>query len=91
MTIGFDAAAYRVTETDSIISRPVSVSVQSGSLAKDVVVTVQTMDGSATGGRSSDYTCHIHTCTCILHICLYIILLYAFLSNLTAVMVMRDS
>ena len=30
------------------------------------VVTVQTMDGSATGGRSSDYTinpCHIRTCT----------------------------
>ena len=56
MTIGFNAAAYRVTETDSIISRPVSVSVQSGSLARDVVVTVQTMNGSATGGRSSDYT-----------------------------------
>ena len=52
--IGYDAAAYRVTETDRTISRPVSVSVQSGSLSRNVVVTVQTMDGSATGGRSSD-------------------------------------
>ena len=54
VTIGYDAAAYRVTETDRTISRPVSVSVQSGSLSRNVVVTVQTMDGSATGGRSSD-------------------------------------
>ena len=76
MTIGFDAAAYRVSETDNNISRPVSVSVQSGSLARNVIVTVQTMDDSATGGSSSDYTinpCNIRTCTCILHICLYII------------------
>ena len=49
-TIGFDATAYTFTETDSTVSRSVSVSVQSGSLARDVVVTVQTMDGSATGG-----------------------------------------
>ena len=49
--IGFDAAAYRVTETDRTISKPVSVSVQSGSLTRDVVVTIQTMDGSATGGN----------------------------------------
>ena len=68
VTIGFDAAGYTVTETDNTISRPVSVSVQSGSLARNVVVTVQTMDDSATGGGSSD----IRTCTCILHICLYI-------------------
>ena len=49
-TIGFDATAYTFTETDSTVSRSVSVSVQSGSLARDVAVTVQTMDGSATGG-----------------------------------------
>ena len=49
-TIGFDATAYTFTETDSTVSRSVSVSVQSGSLARDVVVTIQTMDGTATGG-----------------------------------------
>jgi len=58
VTIGFDATAYTFTETDSTVSRSVSVSVQSGSLARDVVVTVQTMDGTATGGFS--YT-HTHT------------------------------
>ena len=47
--IGFDAAAYMVTETVSTISRPVVVSLQSGSLSRDVVVTAQTMDGSAIG------------------------------------------
>ena len=47
VTIGFDAAAYNVTETD--ISVSVGVSVQgSTTLARDVVVTVQTMDGTAT-------------------------------------------
>ena len=50
MTIGFDSVTYTFTETDGIAS--VSVSVQSGSLARDVVVTVQTMDGTATGGLS---------------------------------------
>ena len=50
VTIGFDAAAYTFTETNSTVSSSVSVSVQSGSLARDVVVTVQTMDGTATGG-----------------------------------------
>ena len=49
VTIGFDAATYTFTETDSTDSRPVSVSVQSGSLARDVVVTVQTVDGTAIG------------------------------------------
>ena len=57
VTIGFDAAAYMVTETDSTISKPVSVSVQSGSLTRDVVVTVQTMDGSARGRT----VCHTQT------------------------------
>ena len=47
--IGFDATAYLFIETNSTVSRSVSVSVQSDSLARDVVVTVQTMDGSATG------------------------------------------
>ena len=51
VTIGFDAAAYTFTETDRTVSRSVSASVQSGSLARDVVVTVQTVDGSATGGN----------------------------------------
>ena len=51
VTIGFDATAYTFTETDSTVSRSVRVSVQSGSLARDVVVTVQTMDGTATGGN----------------------------------------
>ena len=46
-----NVAAYTFTETDSTVSRPVRVSVQSGSLARDVVVTVQTMDGTATGGN----------------------------------------
>ena len=50
VTIGFDASAYTFTESDSTVSRSVSVSVRSGSLARNVVVTVQTMDGSATGG-----------------------------------------
>ena len=54
VTIGFDATAYTFTETDSTVSRSVSVSVQSGSLARDVVVTVQTVDGSATGGPLID-------------------------------------
>ena len=49
VTIGFDAATYTFTETDSTVSRSVSVSVQSGSLTRDVVVTVQTVDGTAAG------------------------------------------
>ena len=51
MTIGFDVAAYIVTENPSSVS--VSVSVQSGFPARDVVVTVQTVDGTATGGDHS--------------------------------------
>ena len=49
VVIGFNTTAYTFTETDSTVSRSVSVSVQSGSLASNVVVTVQTMDDSATG------------------------------------------
>ena len=52
VTIGFDAATYTISETDSTVSRSVSVSVQSGSLARDVVVTVETVDDTATGGLS---------------------------------------
>ena len=48
--IGFDAANYTFTETDGTASRPVSVSVQHGSLDRDVVVTIQTLDNTATGG-----------------------------------------
>ena len=50
VTIGFDATAYTFTETDSTVSSSVSVSVQgSNTLARDVVLTVWTMDGTATG------------------------------------------
>ena len=62
VTIGFDAATYTFTETDGTVSRSVSVSVQSGSLARDVVVTVQTADGTATGGA----LIHTHSlCRCV--------------------------
>ena len=71
MTIGFDATAYTFTETDSTVSRSVSVSVQgSSTLARDVVVTVQTMDGTATGGgliHTQSLLNHINPC----HIHLY--------------------
>ena len=50
VTVGFNATAYTFTETDSSVSRSVIVSVRSGSLARNAVVTVQTVDGSATGG-----------------------------------------
>ena len=64
MTIGFDSAAYTITETDSTVSRSVSVSVQSGTtLARGVVVTVQTVDGTARGGT----LIHRH-CTCVIHV-----------------------
>ena len=46
VTIGFNATAYTVTEGSSV---SVSVSVLSGTLARDVVVTVQTGDDTATG------------------------------------------
>ena len=61
VTIGFDATAYTITEPDSSVSRSVSVSVQgSTTLARDVVVTVQTMDGTATGRGPGDLSHHIH-------------------------------
>ena len=53
--IGFDTTSYTITESANSVS--VSVSVQGGSLARDVVVTVETMDGTATGGALS----HIQT------------------------------
>jgi len=46
VTIGFNDTTYNVTEGGSV---SVSVSVQSGTLARDVVVTLQTMNGTATG------------------------------------------
>ena len=50
-TIGFDATAYTSTETDSTVSRSVTVSAQGSTiLARGVVVTMQTVDGTATGG-----------------------------------------
>ena len=48
VTIGFNAVAYTVTEGGSV---SVGVAVQSGTLARDVVVTLQTIDGSATGSK----------------------------------------
>ena len=67
VTIGFDVTAYTFTETDSTVSRSVSVSVQGrNTLARDVVVTVQTMDATATGrGPFTSHTSHVHRhCTC---------------------------
>ena len=46
VTIGFDPAAYTVTEGAGNVS--VTVDVQ-GSLARDVVVTLSTVDGTAMG------------------------------------------
>jgi len=51
VTIGFNDTTYNVTEGGNV---SVSVSVQSGTLARDVVVTLQTMNGTATA--PSDYT-----------------------------------
>ena len=49
VTIGFDATIYTITEIATSVS--VSVSVQGNTtLARDVVLTVQTMDDTATGG-----------------------------------------
>ena len=63
VTIGFDATSYTITESTTSVS--VSVSVQgSTTLARDVVLTVETMDGTATGGAlwhtQTLYTCHSH-------------------------------
>ena len=62
MTIGFSEATYTFTETDGAISTSVTVSVQgSTTLARDVVVTVQTVDGTATGAWGSlTYTDIVH-------------------------------
>ena len=46
ITIGFNDTSYAVTEGGSV---GVSVSVLSGPLTRDVVVTLQTADGTATG------------------------------------------
>ena len=57
VTIGFDAATYTFNETDGTVSRPVRVSVQgSNTLERDVVVIVQTADGTATGEALFSYT-----------------------------------
>ena len=59
VTIGFDATAYTFTETDSTVS--VTVSVQgSTTLARDVVLTVWTMDATATGRGPGNLSHHIH-------------------------------
>jgi len=47
VTIGFNQSTYTVTEGVSSVS--VMVDVQ-GSLARDVVVTLSTVDGTAVGG-----------------------------------------
>ena len=65
VTIGFDAATYTFNETDGTVSRPVRVSVQgSNTLERDVVVTVQTADGTATGGALFHTQRH---CRCVVH------------------------
>ena len=46
VTIGFDPAAYTITEGAGSVS--VTVNVQ-GSLARDVVVTLSSVDGTAMG------------------------------------------
>ena len=51
ITIGFNDTAYTVTEGGSA---SVSVSVLSGTLARDVVVTLQTEDGTATGRAANE-------------------------------------
>ena len=62
MTIGFDVASYTITESTTSVS--VSVSVQSGTtLARDVVLTVETMDSTATG----EALIHRH-CTRVIHV-----------------------
>ena len=71
VTVGFDATSYTITEIATSVS--VSVSVQSGTtLARDVVLTVETMDGTATGGALSHtqtlYTCHSHFISLQLHL-----------------------
>jgi len=58
VTIGFDATTYNVTEGGSV---NVSVSVQSGTLARDVVVTLQTVNGTATGRVISRLVMKFHT------------------------------
>ena len=52
VTVGFDATSYTITESATSVS--VSVSVQGGSLERDVIVTVESMDGTATGGALSN-------------------------------------
>ena len=47
VTIGFNPATYSVTEGAGSVT--VTVAVQ-GSLGRDVVVTLSTVDGTATGG-----------------------------------------
>ena len=53
VTIGFDSATYSVTEGAGSVD--VTVAVQ-GSLGRNVVVTLSTVDGTATGGCSYYYT-----------------------------------
>ena len=58
VTIGFDATSYTITESTNSVS--VSVSVQgSTTLDRDVIVTVETMDGTATGGAVSHILANI--------------------------------
>ena len=60
VTIGFTTTTYNVTEGGSA---SVSVSVLSGTLARDVVVTLQTEDGTATG-RAVVIVCHTSSIRC---------------------------
>ena len=48
VTIGFDSAPYSATEGAGSVT--VTVAVQGSNLGRDVVVTLSTVDGTATGG-----------------------------------------
>ena len=48
VTIGFSPTTYTVSEGVGSVS--VALSLRNGILARDVAVTLQTLDGTATGG-----------------------------------------
>ena len=56
VTIGFSPTTYTVSEDVASVS--VAVSLRNGILARDVVVTLQTLDGTAIGGLLFRYGVH---------------------------------
>jgi len=61
VTIGFSSTTYIVSEDVGSVS--VAVSLRNGILGRDVVVTLQTLDGTATGEflLKSQYRYGVHT------------------------------